>query len=166
MLAYDQVYEVCRSTSSWGVGIFLAYKCLILAIAVILSYQVRGVDSRYNESTLIGMSIYATAIVAVVAIVVNVTVVYTLETEAAIIGFGILLVVGSMVGLIFGPKSWSIHILHETEHKTSPAVTRGSTTATRKSVKSSNGKTTSSPSSGPSSGKSAKSSSISSDDNL
>jgi hypothetical protein len=142
LLNYDQVYQVCRSKQTWGVGIFLAYKCLILAFAVILSYQVRGVDVRYNESTLIGLSIYTTAIVAVVAIVVNVVVIYTLEVESAIIGFGILLVIASMVGLIFGPKSWAIHVLHSTEHQTSPTntVTRGQTTRIKSSNHSSNGR--------------------------
>jgi O-antigen/teichoic acid export membrane protein len=92
----------------------------------VLSYQIRHVDQRYNESGLIALSIYTAALIGLVAIVVNVTVPYSVNAEVAIICFGILIVIAVMVALIFGPKSWRIHVIKNTSHASSNNTTMAS----------------------------------------
>jgi basic membrane lipoprotein Med (substrate-binding protein (PBP1-ABC) superfamily) len=120
-LTENERYLVCGSNSDWGFSVFLALKAVLFVIGVIVSYKVRKIEMKdYNESNTIGLTIYNTALIFVVAVIVLITVPFDVTSNITVIAIAIIIVCLGIDLLLFVPKFLRIYKQHDksTESRT------------------------------------------------
>jgi basic membrane protein A len=101
----NQQYISCASKEVWGVAIFLALKGILLVAGIIISYKVRKIRSKdHKETNSIGLTIYNTTLIFILAIFVLVTVPFNVEINVSIVTIAIILVSYGLVLFLFVPK--------------------------------------------------------------
>jgi len=106
-------YWVCTNTSTFGEVIqmvLIVINGLALVYGSYLAYKVKNVYSEYNESKVIGLSIYGIVVCIVILIViVNINnldhmILFLIQSLMIILSSDIILV------FMFTPKFWKLHI--------------------------------------------------------
>jgi len=106
-------YWVCKNTSSLGSTIqmfLIVINGLALVYGCYLAYKVKNVYSEYNESKVIGLSIYGIVICMIILMfIVNInsldhTTLFLIQSLMIILSADIILV------FMFTPKLWKLHI--------------------------------------------------------
>lgn len=109
-LSEAQVYVSCRSTSIWPVVVYLVTKGLLLIFGVVVYYNTRDLEKKYNESKEIGWSIYNTVLFGFLAVLANLMVDYNVMLEGAVVTIAIFVICASVIGFVFAPKFWRVTI--------------------------------------------------------
>jgi len=57
LLAEDEVNIRCASNYSWGIGLFLSYKIVLLILGAVISYNTRDLVEYFKETQGIGFGV-------------------------------------------------------------------------------------------------------------
>ncbi|GAB5373105.1 hypothetical protein AAMO2058_001721800 [Amorphochlora amoebiformis] len=98
----------CRSDEAWWYLAIYMFEFGFLLFGVILAWQIRNVDDRFNESRAISMSLYATIFIA--GIMVGLLSTIELEPDGfyAILSVSLIAGVLTVQGILFGPRIYDL----------------------------------------------------------
>ena len=107
--ALPQIVGLCRSTDPTArfvwLGIFLAYKGILLIIGLFLAFETRKVKIRQlNDSKLIGMSVYGIVVLSVALAAIGIFIEAIVNVFYIVTGLMILVGNTCLLCLIFIPK--------------------------------------------------------------
>lgn len=108
-LAYNEVYEYCKSKSDVPIAIFLALNAIALIPVLVFAWKTRTVREEYNESSAVGLSSAVTIFLGILIIGTTRLVQENIVAQYLVPTIGMLGIMIAMYVLIFVPKILYVH---------------------------------------------------------